>query len=140
VSANDLTVRRIPPRPVPIVAPSPPAAPDTTLEVLALRIARRQDVDNLRVVARLAEAGTVTARARVRLRGGAARLIASRRATVQAEANRTYRLRLRLPRAAVRRIKRALRRGVRVRAKVTLTIRDAAGNSRTKQRRVRLRL
>ena len=118
---------------------SPSAPADTTLEVLALRIARRQDVDSLSVVVRLAEPGTVTARARVRLRGGAARLISSRRVTVQAAANRTYRLRLSLPRAAVHRIKRALRRGVRVRANVTLTVSDTAGNSRTKSRRVRLR-
>jgi subtilisin len=139
VSAADPAIRRIPPRPAPVAAASPHAVADSRLEVLTLRIARRQHVDNLSVVVRLAEAGTVTARVRVRLRGGAARLIASRRATVQAEANRTYRLRLPLPHAAVRRIKRALRRGVRVRAKVTLTVSDSAGNSRTKQRRVRLR-
>jgi hypothetical protein len=140
VSAADPAIRRIPPRPGPVVAASAAAVADTTLEILVLRIARRQGVDGLSVVVRLAEAGTVTARARVRLRGGAARLIASRRATVQAEANRTYRLRVRLPRAAVHRIKRALRRGVRVRAKVTLTVSDSAGNSRTEKRRVRLRL
>ena len=122
-----------------MAAASPPAMGDTTLEVLALRIARRQDIDDLSVVVRLAEPGRVTARARVRLRGGAARLIASRRVTVQAAANRTYRLRLPLRRASVHRIKRALRRGVRVRANVTLTVSDAAGNSRTKSRRVRLR-
>jgi subtilisin len=139
VSAHDLTVRRIPPRPPPVAAAAPPAPADTTIEVLALRIARRQAVDRLSVVVRLAEPGTVTARARVRGRGGAARLIASRRVTVQAEANRTYRLRLPLARAAVHRINRALRRGARVRAKVTLTASDAAGNSRTKSRRVRLR-
>jgi subtilisin len=139
VSAHDVTVRRIPPRPPPVAAASPPAPADIALEVLTLRIARRQDVDSLRVVVRLAEPGRVSARARVRLRDAAARLITSRRATVNAEANRTYRLRLSLPRAGVHRIKRALRRGVRVRAKVTLTIKDAAGNSLRKSRRVRLR-
>ena len=48
-----------------------------------MRIRRKQDVDTLSVVARLAEAGTVTARARVRLRGGSARLIVSRSARGQ---------------------------------------------------------
>ena len=139
VSAADPAIRRIPLRPAPVVTAHAMATADTTLEVLALRIARRQRVDNLRVVVRLAEAGTVTARARVRLRGGAARLIASRRVTVQAEANRTYRLRLSLPRTAVHRIKRALQGGARVRAKVNTTVSDAAGNSRSKSRRVRLR-
>ncbi|MGH2978608.1 MAG: S8 family serine peptidase [Solirubrobacterales bacterium] len=141
VSAVDPTVRRIAsrqtPAPAPATAPAPPA--DTTLEVLAMRIRRRQDVDTLRVVARLAEAGTVTARARIRLPGGTARLIRSRRATAQALPHQTRRLRLRLRRVSVRRIKRALRRGRRVRARVTITVSDAAGNARTKTRRVRLR-
>lgn len=139
VSAHALAVRRIPPRRPPVTAAAAPTPADTTLEVRTLRIARRQDIDSLSVVVRLAEPGTVSARARVRLPGGAARLIASGRVTVHAAANRTYRLRLSLPRAGVQRIKRALRRGVRVRAKVTLTVRDAAGNTRTKSRRVRLR-
>ena len=65
-----------------------------------MRIRRHQDVDDLSVVARLAEAGTVTARARVRLRGGAARLIVSRPARAPVEANRAYRLRLRFRQAA----------------------------------------
>jgi hypothetical protein len=39
----------------------------------------------------------------------------------------------------VRRIKRALRAGVRVRARVSLTVRDAAGNTARKKRRVQLR-
>jgi hypothetical protein len=107
--------------------------------VLALRIARRQDVDHLSVVVRLAEAGTVRARARVRLRGRTARIIVSRRATAAVAPNQTRRLPLRMSRVAVRRIKRALRRGVRVRAKVTVTVSDLAGNARTKARRVRLR-
>jgi hypothetical protein len=139
VSATDPAIRRIPSRPAPVVTAAPPAAADTTLEVLALRIARRQDVDSLSVVARLGEPGMVTARARVRLRGAFARLIASRPATVEAAGNRTYRLRLRLRRADLQRTKRALRHGARVRARVWVTASDAAGNSRTKTRRVRLR-
>jgi subtilisin family serine protease len=141
VSAADPALRRIsprPPSPVPAAA-TPPARVDRRVEVLTLRIARRQDVDALGVVVRLAEAGTVTARARVALRRGAARVIASRPATAAAAAHRTVRLRLRLRRAGLRAIKRALRRGGRVRARVTVTVSDPAGNARTRTRRVRLR-
>jgi len=139
-SGADPTIRRIPPRPEPpTTTAAAPSQLDTVLEVLAMRIRRRQDVDNLSVVARLAEPGTVTARARVRLRGGSARLIVTRRAAAGAVPHETLRLRLRLPRAGFQRVKRALRRGDRVRARVTMTVSDSAGNSRTKKRRVRLR-
>jgi hypothetical protein len=139
VSAVDPTVRRIAARPAPApaaVAQAP--ALDKILRVLAMRIRSRQDVDRLHVVARLAEPGTVTARARVQLPGGAARLVFSRPASARVEANRQRRLRLRLRRGAVRRVKHALRRGRRVHARVTMTVSDAAGNARSKAALVRL--
>jgi subtilisin family serine protease len=139
VSAADPTVRRIAARP----PPAPAAAakrprPDKVLEGLAMRIRRRQDVDTLRVVARLAEPGTVSAKARVQLPGGSARLILFRPAAARVEANRPRRLGLRLRRPALRRVKRALRRGKRMRARVTMTVSDAAGNARSKTAQVRL--
>jgi subtilisin len=137
VSAADPTVRRIASRQAPTAA-SAPARPDTTVEVLALRIRRTQDVDRLQVVARLAEAGTVTATVGVRFRGGTARLVRAHR-TGKAIPNRTLRLRLHLPAAALRSVKHALRHGRRVHARVTVTATDAAGNARANSRRVRLR-
>jgi hypothetical protein len=139
VSGLDPTVRRIAPRPQPAPAAAAQApALDNVLQVLAMRIARRQDVDRLRVLVRLAEAGTVTARARVQLPRRTARLIVSRPATARLKANRTRRVRLRLRRAALRSVKRALRRGRRVHARVTMTVSDAAGNARSQTARVRL--
>jgi subtilisin family serine protease len=138
-SGLDPMVRRIASRSPPRSAAAPVPPVDRRLELLALRIARRQDVDALRVVVRLAEAGTVTARAQIRLPAGVSRVILSHRATAQAAPNQTRRLHLRLRRAALKRIKGALRRGRRVRARVTVTISDAAGNARTRTRRVRLR-
>jgi hypothetical protein len=140
VSAADPTVRRIAPRPAPTpAAGSKPSTLDKALQVLALRIPGRQDVDALSVTVRLAETGTVKAWARVRVRGGAARLFASRRAVARVAPNETRRLRLRLRRTAVKRIKRALRRGVRVRARVSMSVTDLAGNARTKTGLVDLR-
>ena len=137
-SAQDPTVGRMP-RPAPAPAPPPPpAATDSNVEVLLLRIARRQAVGRLSVTARLAEPGTVTARARVRVRGARQR-IRSRRAKAQAAAGRTVRLRLRFSRTGLRRLERALRRGERVRARLTVKVTDVAANSRTTKRRVRLR-
>ena len=89
VSAVDPTVRRLPPKPAPTAAAVKAVPADTRLELLELRIARRQDVDHLSVVVRLAEAGTVTARARLRVAGGAARLILSRSTVVQMAPNQT---------------------------------------------------
>jgi hypothetical protein len=108
------------------------------LDVIDIRIAHRQDVDRLSAVVRLAEPATVVARARVRVRGRVARAIVARN-RLETEPRRTYRVRLRIPPAGLHRIKRALRRGARVRAKVTLRVSDAAGNVLTRRGRVRLR-
>jgi len=139
-SAHDPTVRRVALPPPPAArAPSPSPSPvDSRVEVLLLRIARRQDVGRLRVSVRLAEAGRVTARARVRVRGARKR-VRSRAATARAAAGETVRLRLRFSRPDLRRLKRALRRAARVRARVTVKLSDAADNSRTMKQRVRLR-
>jgi hypothetical protein len=48
-------------------------------------------------------------------------------------------LKLKLKRRALRAIARALRAGKRVRAKVTVTAKDAAGNVTTKRRAIRLK-
>jgi hypothetical protein len=48
-------------------------------------------------------------------------------------------LRLKVPRKARGQAKRALRRGRKVRAKIKITVKDAAGNSSSKSRTVRLR-
>ena len=137
-SAHDPTVRRVALPPPPAASAPSPVPVDSRVEVLLLRIARRQDVDRLRVSVRLAEAGRVTARAWVRVRGARKR-VRSRAARARAAAGQTVRLRLRFSRPDLRRLKRALRRAARVRARVTVKLSDAADNSRTMKRRVRLR-
>jgi subtilisin len=136
VSGVDPTVRRIPYRPA--TTSAAPVPPDTVIQVIAMRIRRTQDVDRLRVVARVAEPATVTATATVRLPAGAARLVRAR-GSAQAAPNRRLRVSLRLTPAGLRSTKHALRRGRHVRARVTMTVTDAAGNARTKTRLVRLR-
>ena len=139
VSGVDPAVRRIPPRASGTSVPGPPALADSTLARAKIRIRRRQDVDRLRVVAQVGEPGTVSATARIRRSGGSSLVVRARRATVEAVPGRTYRLRLRLPESGLLAVKRLLRRGERVRARITVAVSDRAGNARTEVRRVRLR-
>jgi hypothetical protein len=85
------------------------------------------------------EAVRVTARGRVKisLRSSAHRL---RTATANAAANRRVRLSLRLAANTKRAARRALRRGQRLRARFSVTVRDAGGNTRSAKGVVRLKL
>jgi hypothetical protein len=62
------------------------------------------------------------------------------RAIKQVPAGGKVKLRLKVPRKARGVAKRALRRGRKVRAKIKITVKDAAGNSSSESRTVRLRL
>jgi hypothetical protein len=73
-------------------------------------------------------AATVTTSGARRRRGRAAATFRLRSARASVRANRAATLRLRLDRRAVRRVRAALRRRHRVRARVTVTVADAARN------------
>jgi len=87
------------------------------------------------------EDAVATARGRLRLRGvtGAATMTL-RRASTPVALGKSAKLRLRLTRAERRAVGRALRSGRRVRAAITVTARDAAGNATVRRRAVRIRL
>jgi hypothetical protein len=84
------------------------------------------------------EAVTVTARGTVEI-GAQARVHRLRSATAKAAADSRVRVILRLSRKTRRAARRALRRGQRLRAKIAVTLRDAAGNTGSAKRAVRLR-
>jgi len=98
----------------------------------------RQDVDRLAVTVTLNEAGRVTARGRVNVPDGAARVFRFRPVSRAADANEPVRLRIRLARRARRTVKAALDDGRRLRARITITARDAAGNPSTSRKAIRL--
>jgi peptidoglycan/xylan/chitin deacetylase (PgdA/CDA1 family) len=121
--------------PVPVSAFGAPA-PDRATVIARLLARRRQDVDRLRVSASMAEAGTLSAKGTVTLRRTRFHL---RTVTAAAAPGKLVKLRLRLTQKGLRAVKRALRSKRRVRARITVTARDAAGNVASAKRTVRLR-
>jgi hypothetical protein len=97
----------------------------------------RQDVDRLAVTVTLSEAGRVTARGRVNV-PGASRVYRFRPVSRSVDANEPVRLRLRLARKGRRSVKAALDDGRRLRARITISARDAAGNPSTAKKAIRL--
>jgi hypothetical protein len=102
----------------------------------SLRFKRRQDVDRLHVRARANEAGTISASAVVR---GASKRMSVKPVSRTVKQNKFTRLRLKLARKDRRTVKRALRRGKRVRTRVLVTARDRAGNQQKRRVTITLR-
>ena len=112
---------------------------DRLAPFLSLNARRRQDIDKLHVTVRPNEEVTVNATGRVNTSGGAAKVFRFKRVTRSVAAQKTAKLRLRLARKSLRAVKRSLRRGKRIRARITLTAKDRAGNTRIDHVSVRLR-
>lgn len=121
--------------------PAPPPS-DTARPTLKLSGPASQNVLRRRgvlVVARSPlEASTVAAIGWVSVRGGS-KLFKLRSVTKQIAQGGRAELKLRLKRSALRAIASALRAGTTVRAKITVTAKDAAGNVTTKRRTIRLK-
>jgi hypothetical protein len=94
-------------------------------------------VDRLAVRVTLSEAGRVTVRGRINV-PDAARALRFKPVTRSAAANTAMRIRLKLARKPRRAVKAALRDGRRLRARITIVARDAAGNPSTAKRTIRL--
>ena len=122
--------------PAPAERPAPQA--DETAPAATLSGRRRQDLGR-RVAVRVAcdEACTAVGRGRLRIaRSGKKRRL--KRTTTSIAAGESAKLRLAVPRKTRRAARRALRRGKRVRAKLTVVTSDAAGNRSKTRRTVRL--
>ena len=85
------------------------------------------------------EACTLTARGTLSVPGGASKVYRLRPARSSGTPGRRVRLRLKVPRKALSAARKALRRGRKVQARVTVVALDAAGNRRTATRRIRAR-
>jgi hypothetical protein len=116
---------------------TPPPPPDTRAPRLVLSGKRRQTVGSrgLLVYARCNEPCTLGARAKVLRVRGLRRGRVTPRVAAAATLHRVA-IRIRFSRRALRRLKRAVRRG---RVVVTVTARDAAGNRTAARRGIRLR-
>jgi hypothetical protein len=122
-------------------APAGPAAAsasaDTRTAFAALSVGRRS-VRSLSVRAAMDEAGTIIANGTVSV-PGSARVYKFRTTSARATPGKAVRLRLRLSKRAVRAVKKSLRRHRRVLARLTITARDNAGNTKIEKRTVRLK-
>jgi hypothetical protein len=120
-----------------------PAAPapgkDTTAPVAKL-ISRRDSIRDGRIAIWVTanEAARVTAKGALSI-GGQARVHRLRAVTAHVVASKRERMLLRLSRKTRRAARRALRRRKPMRVQVSVTLRDAAGNTSTAKRAVRLR-
>lgn len=113
---------------------------DTRAPTATLSARHSQRVGNLHVFAKLDEAGYVSAFGSVRIGGGRASAVYRFNSkTRKAAANVRTKLRLKTTKKKLRVIKRALRNGRRLKAKITITARDAAGNLRVRKMTVRLK-
>jgi len=112
---------------------------DRTAPTAKLRYSRKQDIDKLRVRARMSEPGTITARALVDVGGLLARIYNFKRVSRKVKGGVQATLRPKLSKKNKRALKRAMRRGKRLRARVTITARDRAGNIKTLHATIRLR-
>ena len=112
---------------------------DEILPVAKLRYSRKQDIDKLRVRARMSEPGTLTARASVSVGGLLAKIYTFAPASRRVTGGVLTTLPLKLSKKHKRALKRALRRGKRLRARVAVTATDRAGNDRTIHATIRLK-
>jgi plastocyanin len=114
-------------------SPTPGDAKPTT----SITAPSRQDVDKLYVKASMNEAGMLTATGRVNVPGGSVKVYRFKPLSRTAQPNVVVKLRLKLSGKSLRTVRRSLRRK-RLRAKVTVTARDSAGNQTAQTRRIRL--
>jgi hypothetical protein len=129
------------PRPPGTPPPGPGVVPDTTDPTLRLRRAARQAPLRRRnaIVLKAAstEDGTIGVRGSVRV-PGRRRAFAFEPVRRTVTAGRTVTIKLLIPRRALARVKRSLRRGRRLRATFALTATDEAGNAAVRRTRVTL--
>jgi hypothetical protein len=112
---------------------------DETPPTAQLRFSKRQDIDKLKVRARISEPGTITARALVDVGGLLAKVYTFKPRTRKVAGGVLTTLPLKLSKKNKRALKRALRKRKRLRVRVTLAAVDRAGNTATKHATIRLK-
>lgn len=114
-------------------------AGDTTPPKAQLRYRRKQDIDKLRIRGRMSEPGVLSAKALVDVGGLLAKIYTFRPVTKKASGGLLVTLPMKVAKKHKRALKRAMKRGKRLRARVTLTAVDRGGNTTTKHATIRLK-
>jgi hypothetical protein len=112
--------------------------PDRIAPIMSLSFKPVQDIDKLFVTARMSEAGTLKARATVRV-GGRSKPYRFKTVSKSVAANVFAKLRLRLDKKKLKAVRRALKKGERLNAKITVTAVDKAHNKRSQKATIRLK-
>ena len=110
---------------------------DKVAPLETLSFAAVQDIDKLSVTARSSESGVVSATGTVST-PGASKAYRFKRAARSVGANVKVKLRLKLAKKKLRAVKRALKKRKRIKAKITITVADKAGNKRSQKISIRL--
>jgi hypothetical protein len=126
----------LPPDPVP--TPPPPPAPDKVTSFSALKCASTQKVSKIIVQAAMAENGTITVGGTVNV-PNASKVYKLKSVSVTAAAGKTVKVNVKLAKKTVKAVKRALKRRKKVKARLTITAKDSAGNVKTEKRAVKLK-
>jgi hypothetical protein len=113
--------------------------PDTTPPQTTLTGKRTQDIDKLALTIGSDENAALNGRAVVKLPAVQRKLVRSRRATGNVSATATTKLRFKFAKKTLRQVKRALHNGKHLEAKISVTATDAAGNSITQTKTVKLK-
>jgi hypothetical protein len=112
---------------------------DRVTDFATLKVAAIQRAARLVVQAAMVESGRITVGGTISV-PNLSRVFKLRAVSVNVVAGKIAKIRVRLARRALKAIKRALKRHKKVRANLTITAQDAAGNTRTSKRTVRLKL
>ena len=127
------------PEPHPAFTPTvPKPRPDTVTDFSVVKCASNQKARNLVVQASMLENGTITVAGTLSV-PNVAKAYSLKAVSVSVTAYQVAKITVKLPAKARRAIKRALKRHRTVRARLTITARDALGNTKTEQRRVKLK-
>jgi hypothetical protein len=122
----------------PTSKPKPPAIVDKSTAFAKLNVTLTQDVDKLFVLASMAETGTLTAGGTVSV-PSLSKVYRFKTASATAVPGASVKLKLKLAKKALKVVKKALKRHKKLKAKLTITASDRAGNKKTEKRTVSLK-
>jgi hypothetical protein len=117
---------------------SGPSVRDTITGFQTLRVAKLQKAAKMRVQASMAEKGTITVGGTVSV-PNAAKVYRLKPVSAKVAAGKTVTIRVKLSKQVLKAARRAIKRGKKVSAKLTILAKDAAGNRKAEKRSVRLR-
>jgi hypothetical protein len=135
-STASLVVPADSPPPPPLRRPAPPA--DKITSFSALRCASTQKAGSLVVQASMPENGTITVGGTLNV-PNAAKVFKLKAVSVNAPAGKTVKITVKLPSRVLKAVKKALKRHKKVKASLTITAKDGAGNKKAEKRAVRLK-